>query len=109
MAATYSHKDGGIAAAFLAKAAKRNAAVANSYETMNSSKLRSNMSHLNMKESAMRGSRMAGSNNSGRSFKETIKVFVQMMVEDIWAYYEGFAWQRRILNQSEQKKKKRQR
>ena len=32
-----------------------------------------------------------------------------MMVEDIWAYYEGFAWQRRILNQSEQKKKKRQR
>ena len=36
-----------------------------------------------------------------------VKVFVQMMVEDIWAYYEGFAWQKKVLLQSEEKKKKR--
>ena len=51
----------------------------------------------------LRGSRNANSigcnNNSvaGRSFKEVVKVFVQMMVEDIWAYYEGFAWQKKVL------------
>ena len=64
--------------------------------------------------SMLRGSRNANSigcnNNSvaGRSFKEVVKVFVQMMVEDIWAYYEGFAWQKKVLLQSEEKKKKRQ-
>ena len=43
-------------------------------------------------QSMQRGSRHAGSvaNQGGRSFKEVVKVFVQMMVEDIWTHYEGF-------------------
>ena len=36
-------------------------------------------------------------NASGRSFKEVLKVFVTMMVEDIWANYEGFSWQKKVL------------
>lgn len=39
--------------------------------------------------------------------KETVKIYVQMMIEDIWAGYEGFIWQKKVLLQSEEKKKTR--
>jgi len=35
-----------------------------------------------------------------------VKVFVQMMLEDICSNFEGFSWQKKVLRQSEENKKK---
>lgn len=68
------------------------------------SNLIGNLSHAApLNNSGMPGSRHGGP--CSRSFKEMVKVFVQMLVEDIWTNYESLSMQKKALLQSEEKKK----
>ena len=58
-----------------------------------------NMSNINVSQIYHTKSNKQGANgsigwhqNNWRCFKDMIKLYVQMMIEDIWSNFEGFSW-----------------